>query len=43
MIAAAIAPPRIEVRDAPRTICPPPQLPAPIPQDRAIEIETPPF
>ena len=43
MLAAAITPPAVEVRDAPRTSCRLAQLPEPIPEDRALEIATPPF
>lgn len=40
--ATAIAAPPPELTDVPRTLCPPPRIPARVPEDRSIEIETPP-
>ena len=42
MLAAALAPPPLEVGDAPRTPCPPAWRPPPLPEERAVEIEIPP-
>jgi hypothetical protein len=42
VIATAIEVAAPELTDAPRTLCPPTLRPVPIPEDRAIEIVTPP-